>query len=214
MALGNFKPSLSGSLTNGHALKPQRRLRPIVGQTQESLSLLFGPSPGGPPEAISCVFVIFIDRGMAPPQFSGSATGLSATDARRQSPGWWFEHHAPLGLRIASQIATHARPVEGAVAPRSRLFINREDVYGLIVASPFPSEGIGPVGRPSAPLRRGFSSGLAFPRANYLPAMSSLSSHIRSVPSGFIEPCLPSPADKPPLGAKSLLQPIRSCLLL
>jgi ATP-dependent DNA ligase len=32
--------------------------------------------------------------------------------------------------------------------------------------------------------------------------MSSLSSRIRSAPAGFIEPCLPSPADKPPSGAK------------
>jgi bifunctional non-homologous end joining protein LigD len=30
--------------------------------------------------------------------------------------------------------------------------------------------------------------------------MSSLSS-LRSAPAGFIEPCLPSPADKPPSGA-------------
>ena len=48
------------------ALKPQRGLRPIVGQTQELISLLFGPRPGGPPEAISCVFVIFVDRGHVP----------------------------------------------------------------------------------------------------------------------------------------------------
>jgi bifunctional non-homologous end joining protein LigD len=33
------------------------------------------------------------------------------------------------------------------------------------------------------------------------PAMSSLSSRTRSAPAGFIEPCLPSPADKPPAGA-------------
>jgi bifunctional non-homologous end joining protein LigD len=30
--------------------------------------------------------------------------------------------------------------------------------------------------------------------------MSSLSSRTRSAPAGFIEPCLPSPADKPPSG--------------
>ncbi len=30
--------------------------------------------------------------------------------------------------------------------------------------------------------------------------MSSLSSRTRSAPAGFIEPCLPSPADKPPAG--------------
>ena len=35
----------------------------------------------------------------------------------------------------------------------------------------------------------------------YLPAMSLLSSRTRSAPAGFIEPCLPSPADKPPSGA-------------
>ena len=31
--------------------------------------------------------------------------------------------------------------------------------------------------------------------------MSSLSSRIRSDPAGFIEPCLPSPADRPPTGS-------------
>jgi len=32
--------------------------------------------------------------------------------------------------------------------------------------------------------------------------MSSLSSRIRrATPAGFVEPCLPSPADKPPSGA-------------
>src|SRR3954468_24717626 len=31
--------------------------------------------------------------------------------------------------------------------------------------------------------------------------MSSLSSRTRSAPAGFIEPCLPSPADKPPFGS-------------
>jgi hypothetical protein len=31
--------------------------------------------------------------------------------------------------------------------------------------------------------------------------MSTLSSRTRSGPAGFIEPCLPSPADKPPSGA-------------
>ena len=31
--------------------------------------------------------------------------------------------------------------------------------------------------------------------------MSSLSSRLRSAPSGFIEPCLPSAADKPPSGS-------------
>jgi ATP-dependent DNA ligase len=31
--------------------------------------------------------------------------------------------------------------------------------------------------------------------------MSSLSSRIRSAPAGFIEPCLPSPADRPPTGS-------------
>ena len=36
---------------------------------------------------------------------------------------------------------------------------------------------------------------------NYLPAMSLLSSRTRSAPTGFIEPCLPSPADKPPAGS-------------
>jgi bifunctional non-homologous end joining protein LigD len=34
-----------------------------------------------------------------------------------------------------------------------------------------------------------------------IPAMSSLSSRTRSGPAGFIGPCLPSPADKPPSGA-------------
>ena len=69
-----------------HALQAQRGLRPIVGQTQELLSLLFGQRPGGPPESISGEFVIVVDRGHgAPLGFSGSATGLSATDACRQS---------------------------------------------------------------------------------------------------------------------------------
>ena len=36
---------------------------------------------------------------------------------------------------------------------------------------------------------------------SYDPAMSSLSSRTRSGLAGFIEPCLPSPADKPPSGA-------------
>src|SRR4030081_2874788 len=31
--------------------------------------------------------------------------------------------------------------------------------------------------------------------------MSSFSSRTRSAPAGFIEPCLPSPADRPPSGA-------------
>jgi hypothetical protein len=35
-------------------------------------------------------------------------------------------------------------------------------------------------------------------------AMSSLSSRTRSGPAGFIEPCLPSPADKPPSGANRI----------
>jgi bifunctional non-homologous end joining protein LigD len=34
-----------------------------------------------------------------------------------------------------------------------------------------------------------------------IPAMSSFSSRARSAPAGFIEPCLPSPADKPPSGS-------------
>ena len=89
--------------------------------------------PWRPTGAIPCVFVIFIDRGhVVPPQCSVGALPVSQPPmpVGRAPGGWWFEHHAPLGLRIASKIATHARPVEGAVAPRSRLFINREDVYG------------------------------------------------------------------------------------
>ena len=35
-------------------------------------------------------------------------------------------------------------------------------------------------------------------------AMSSLNSRTRSGPAGFIEPCLPSPADKPPSGSNSI----------
>ncbi len=70
-----------------NVLNPRRGLRPIVGQTQELLSLLFGPSPGGPPEAISCEFMILVDRGHGTPLcFSGSATGLSATVACEQKP--------------------------------------------------------------------------------------------------------------------------------
>jgi ATP-dependent DNA ligase len=41
-----------------------------------------------------------------------------------------------------------------------------------------------------------------FATTGLFPAMTSLSSRIgRSSPAGFIEPCLPSPADKPPSGA-------------
>ena len=32
-------------------------------------------------------------------------------------------------------------------------------------------------------------------------AMSSLNSRTQSAPAGFIEPCLPSPADEPPSGS-------------
>ena len=48
------------------------------------------------------------------------------------------------------------------------------------------------------PFPCGFDSGRPRP---IFPAMSSLSSRSRSAPAGFIEPCLPSPADKPPSGA-------------
>ena len=52
------------------ALKPRRSLRPIVGQSQELASLLLSASPGGPPEAILCVFVISSTVNMAyPPPF-------------------------------------------------------------------------------------------------------------------------------------------------
>jgi len=45
-------------------------------------------------------------------------------------------------------------------------------------------------------------------------AISSLSSRIRRfIPAGFIEPCLPSPADKPPSGAASLQQLIAAARL-
>ena len=47
-------------------LKPQRGLRPVVGQSQELPSLLLGANPGGPPKAISRVRVIFVDRGHVP----------------------------------------------------------------------------------------------------------------------------------------------------
>ncbi len=39
------------------------------------------------------------------------------------------------------------------------------------------------------------------PQPNYLSAMSPLSALSRRASPGFIEPCLPSPADKPPSGA-------------
>jgi hypothetical protein len=35
-------------------VRQQRRLSPLMSQSQELISLFFGPSPGGPPEAISC----------------------------------------------------------------------------------------------------------------------------------------------------------------
>jgi hypothetical protein len=42
-------------------------------------------------------------------------------------------------------------------------------------------------------------------KARYLAPMSSLSSRIRrAAPAGFIEPCLPSPADKPPTGSNRI----------
>jgi ATP-dependent DNA ligase len=39
------------------------------------------------------------------------------------------------------------------------------------------------------------------PHPFYIPAMSSLSSRTPIAPAGFIEPCPPSPADKPPSGS-------------
>ena len=39
------------------------------------------------------------------------------------------------------------------------------------------------------------------PPPPYISRMSSLSSPTRAAPAGFIEPCLPSPADKPPSGS-------------
>jgi hypothetical protein len=39
----------------------------MASKTQETLSLLFGPRPGGPPEAISRIRMIFVDRGHGPP---------------------------------------------------------------------------------------------------------------------------------------------------
>ena len=53
--------------SNGHALKLQRGLPPMASKTQKTLSLLFGPSPGGPPKAISRIRMIFVDRGHGPP---------------------------------------------------------------------------------------------------------------------------------------------------
>jgi hypothetical protein len=83
-----------------HALQARRGLRPVLGQTQELLSLLFGPSPGGPPEAISREFVI--DRGHGTPLVSAGAQPVSQPPTPgRQNPGRWFQHHAPFGVRIA-----------------------------------------------------------------------------------------------------------------
>jgi hypothetical protein len=39
----------------------------MASKTQKTLSLLFGPSPGGPPKAISRIRMIFVDRGHGPP---------------------------------------------------------------------------------------------------------------------------------------------------
>ena len=39
----------------------------MASKTQKALSLLFGPSPGGPPKAISRIRMIFVDRGHGPP---------------------------------------------------------------------------------------------------------------------------------------------------
>ena len=53
--------------SNGHAFKLQGGLPPMASKTQKALSLLFGPSPGGPPKAISRIRMIFVDRGHGPP---------------------------------------------------------------------------------------------------------------------------------------------------
>ena len=94
-AVGFVQASITG-FARRYALKPQSGLRPIVAQTQELLSPLFGPSPGSPREAISCVFVIFIDCGHgALPFRSAGALPVSqppTPEARR------CQHHAPLGL--------------------------------------------------------------------------------------------------------------------
>jgi hypothetical protein len=58
-ALGWGRFFIGEGHTRRRAFNQQGGLRPIVGQTQELLPLLFGPSPGGPPEGnltlASCV---------------------------------------------------------------------------------------------------------------------------------------------------------------
>jgi len=79
------------------AFNQQGGLRPIVGQTQELLPLLFGPSPGGPPEAISHL-----------PRASTAACGATRArqselrrserwrpPARRRTDVLWLDREAP-----------------------------------------------------------------------------------------------------------------------
>src|ERR1700704_4793092 len=79
------------------AFNQQGGLRPIVGQTQEPLPLLFGPSPGGPPEAISHL-----------PRVSTAACGATRArqselrrserwrpPARRRTDVLWLDREAP-----------------------------------------------------------------------------------------------------------------------
>jgi hypothetical protein len=90
------------------ALNLRRSVSPVTGQTQELLSLHFGLSSGGPPEAISCVFVIFVDRGHGVPPYSAGALLVSQPPICLQLLRW-SPPHAPLALRIASQIAAYVR---------------------------------------------------------------------------------------------------------
>jgi hypothetical protein len=69
---------------NKHAFKPRRGVGPIAGQTEELLALLFSPSPGGPPKAISCVCVIFFTVDMLHPCIKRERYGLSATDVLQE----------------------------------------------------------------------------------------------------------------------------------
>jgi hypothetical protein len=114
LLIGNQAKIVSARLHGAwRALNLGRSMSPVAGQTHELLSLLFGPSSGGPPEAISCVFVIFVDRGHGVPPYSAGALLVSQPPICMDELLRWSPHHAPLALRIASQIAAYVRFVAG-----------------------------------------------------------------------------------------------------
>jgi ATP dependent DNA ligase domain len=105
--------------------------------------------------------------------------------------------------RIPHMAVTH--PLDAS----PRLMVAAALASAVITANKSPPEGYGlqcqyrgeDVQRGFSGARRAYLMPQRGPTLNYLPAMSSLSSRTRSAPAGFIEPCLPSPADKPPSGS-------------